>query len=246
MIRTFKRFVLSLAIIGSLSGLVAIAQPATSTYATGPTCGDTLLTFPAWYKGLTKPGTNCELKDIASKVTDPNTQIGIEGYVTRIVMNVIEIILQLVGYAALVMLIVGGYQYITSAGDSNLMTSAKKTITNSLVGLIISIFSVATVTLVSSIFTATSTTSKIGGTNVNIQQVGADQSALAAILNAAYIWAAIVAVLVIVIAGFFFVTSRGDAQMVQRARKGILGAVVGLIVVLMAYIITQFVLGSVG
>lgn len=68
-------------------------------------------------------------------------------------------------------------------------------------------------------------------------------TAIAGILNTAYMWAGIVCVLVIVIAGYYYVTSSGDAAGVKRAKEAIIGGVVGVIVILMAFAITQFVIG---
>ena len=64
------------------------------------------------------------------------------------------------------------------------------------------------------------------------------------ILNLIYFWAGIVAVIVIVIAGFFYITSRGDAAQMKRSKDATRGAVIGLIVVLLAFVITRFVIGG--
>ncbi len=55
----------------------------------------------------------------------------------------------------------------------------------------------------------------------------------------------IIAVIVIVIAGFRFVTSNGDPQQVSKARNTIIYAVVGIVVAVMAYAIVNFVLDNV-
>lgn len=81
--------------------------------------------------------------------------------------------------------------------------------------------------------------------NVGVPKVNANNASIITILNTVYFWAGLIAVVVIVIAGFIFVTSRGDSQQVTRARNAILGAVIGLVVVLLAFTITQFILGSV-
>jgi len=60
-----------------------------------------------------------------------------------------------------------------------------------------------------------------------------------------YYWAGAIAVIVIIAAGFFYVTSNGNPQQVTRAKNAILGAVVGLIVVLLAFTITAIVLGGI-
>lgn len=134
-------------ITASLAGTVAVATPTPVSAA----CGR-LATFPTWYNGLTKPGDACELKEITNDVNDGSEQVDLRTFIVRIIMNIIEMILQLVGYAAVVMLIIGGFQYITSAGDSGNMSNAKKTILNAVIGLIISLFSVAIVNVIANAF----------------------------------------------------------------------------------------------
>lgn len=68
-------------------------------------------------------------------------------------------------------------------------------------------------------------------------------NALAGILTTVYFWAGIVCVIVIVGAGYLYVTSNGNSTQTKRAKDAILGAVVGLVVVIMAFVITQFVIG---
>ena len=77
---------------------------------------------------------------------------------------------------------------------------------------------------------------------LNIPKVGADQ-AMTSILNTAYLWGGIIAVIVIIIAGYVFVTSAGDAAGVKRAKNAIFYSAVGLIVIIMAFTITNFVIG---
>jgi hypothetical protein len=69
--------------------------------------------------------------------------------------------------------------------------------------------------------------------------------ALAKVLTLVYMWAAIVAVIVLVIAGYFFVTSRGDPAQMKRSKDAIRGAVVGLVIIIAAFAITQFVIGGI-
>ena len=64
-------------------------------------------------------------------------------------------------------------------------------------------------------------------------------------LNTVYFWAGVLAVIYIIVAGFRFVTSNGDSGQVAQARKGILGAVVGLVIVLSAFVITNYVIQGV-
>lgn len=83
---------------------------------------------------------------------------------------------------------------------------------------------------------------KINPDAVNIPRVSPD-AALQSILTTVYFWAGIVCVLVIIVAGFFYVTSAGNAATIKKAKDALLGAVIGLIVVMMAFAITAFVIG---
>ncbi|MFI5212827.1 MAG: pilin [Candidatus Saccharimonadales bacterium] len=120
-------------VIGTGGATLAIATPQ-PTYA----CTDHLLTFPAWYKGL--QATDCSIVSPA----DPQAG-GIQSFIWKIVLNVIDILLQLVGYLSVGFIIFGGFKYMTSAGSPDGMVKARKTITNAVVGLVISIFSVVIV-----------------------------------------------------------------------------------------------------
>ena len=65
----------------------------------------------------------------------------------------------------------------------------------------------------------------------------------AGILNTFYFIAGFVAVIVIIIAGFTFVVGGGNPASVAKAKNAILYSVIGLVVIIFAFAITQFVLG---
>jgi heme O synthase-like polyprenyltransferase len=86
--------------------------------------------------------------------------------------------------------------------------------------------------------------SKIDPNQIGLNNPTKDPNELVAgILTTVYVWAGIVAVLVIIIAGIFYATSGGNAQHTKRAREAIIYSVVGLIVIMMAFVITQWILG---
>jgi hypothetical protein len=74
-------------------------------------------------------------------------------------------------------------------------------------------------------------------------QVTDGNTIIANALNAAYLWAGIICVLIIIIAGYYYVISNGNATTVKRAKDALMGAIIGLIVVILAFTITQFVIG---
>ncbi len=79
--------------------------------------------------GGTVDETNCD----GAASTDGSTFAGI-------ITNVINILSILVGAVSVIMLIVGGFRYIISNGDSNSTKGAKDTIMYALIGLIIVLF----------------------------------------------------------------------------------------------------------
>jgi hypothetical protein len=133
-IRAWCAAIVFTASLGGTALTIAAPQPAMAACAT-----ERLLTFPAWYRGIADD--NCEIKS-------PNDVGGLPTFVWIIVLNIIEIMLQLTGYIAVAYIITGGFKYITSTGTADDIVKARKTILNAVVGLILSIFSVAIVSLV--------------------------------------------------------------------------------------------------
>jgi len=81
--------------------------------------------------------------------------------------------------------------------------------------------------------------------SVGVPAVKDPNAVLTNVTNTVYMVAGIVCVVVIIVAGFFYVTSAADASQVKRAKNAIIGACVGLIVILMAFTLTQFVIGRI-
>jgi len=86
-------------------------------------------------------------------------------------------------------------------------------------------------------------TLQMGG-DVNIPNTLSSDEILQNALNIAYFVAGIIAVITIIVGGIMYATSQGEAGNVTKAKNLILYAVIGLVVVLAAWTITSFVLGS--
>ena len=69
-------------------------------------------------------------------------------------------------------------------------------------------------------------------------------TALTNLLNVAYSAAGIIAVVVIIYGAYIYVTSDGNPTNVKRGRDAIMGAAIGIIIIIMAFVITQFILGK--
>lgn len=124
------------------------ATPSTTTTTTatpagtGTTCDKAVgfLTFPVWYRGLNKSAADCDL-------VSPDAVGGIGNFIWRIVLNVVDIALQLVGYIAAGFILYGGFLFLTSAGDPGKTAKARTMILDAAIGLAISIGSVAIINI---------------------------------------------------------------------------------------------------
>jgi TRAP-type C4-dicarboxylate transport system permease small subunit len=85
---------------------------------------------------------------------------------------------------------------------------------------------------------------KIDPSSIGIAHpVKSADSAVSGLLTTAYAAAGIVCVIIIIVAGYTYVTSSGDPSSVKRAKEALLGAIIGIVVILMAFTITKFILG---
>ncbi|MEI6850959.1 MAG: hypothetical protein WCK26_03260 [Candidatus Saccharibacteria bacterium] len=64
------------------------------------------------------------------------------------------------------------------------------------------------------------------------------------VLNITYFVAGSLAVIIIILAGYSFTTAVYDPAKITQAKNAILYSVVGLIVIIVAFVITQFIMGK--
>ncbi len=97
------------------------------------------------------PATDASATWIDTVNNGTNATGGSESGVTNLedtVKNVINAILYGVGIIAVVMMILGGVQYATSAGDTAKVTKAKNTILYGIIGLVVAVLAYAIVNFV--------------------------------------------------------------------------------------------------
>jgi hypothetical protein len=135
MIAKIKRFI---SVFVLLAGMLSFV-PASPAFAAG--CGQGITFFPAWYDGLCSG--NGDIKSPASMGGDTGKSFGT--WISIIALNVVAMLLYAVGYFSLGFIIFGGFKYMTQGDNSSGTASAKKTIMNAIIGLVISIMSVAIV-----------------------------------------------------------------------------------------------------
>ncbi|MEI6237333.1 MAG: hypothetical protein WCP03_01900 [Candidatus Saccharibacteria bacterium] len=183
--------------------------------------------FPTWYKYLTVDSSNGEITMDKDDLPKNLILIG---------LAVIEMLLVLAGIIAVIMVMVGGFKYVTSQGESDKIAGAKNTIINALVGAVIAIIASQVVVYIAGMFSATPD-AKYG-----LIPVDANSSNLKIILDIFFAIIGAVSVFMIVLAGFNFIVSGGNAEKVAKARRTIYYALIGLVVAVFATVIVSFVL----
>lgn len=225
-----RRILAFLGVIVTLAVGVTVAMPAPAMALGGGDCdAGSFLGFRPWYDGL------C---NVDNEIEPPkeHDQQDLTAFVWTIVLNVLVDLSLAVGYLAIGFIIYGGYQYIMSQGDPGRAAKGKKTLTSAIVGTIIA--------LVASV--AVNTVRVILGINAtdSWNQDPFTQDRLLGVFNWAYVVAGIVAVIFIIKGAVDYLLSQGDPGKVRKATQAIIYAVVGLVVVLLAAAITNFVVGS--
>lgn len=132
---------ISLMIIGSFG--VSMTFPNTS-FAESNECDKKgrILTLKPWYDGLTKD--DCSIKDIGS---DADSQAN---FIWRVALNIVDDLLQLIGYTTIGYIMYGGFLMMTSNGAPDKAARGRKTIMSAAIGLVIALASVALVNFISS------------------------------------------------------------------------------------------------
>ena len=121
--KKIKLIIVALAVSLGISG--AILAP-TATYAACTSAADCV------QDGADKAGGK------SSNTADPK----------EIIQTIVRILLFLIGAISVIMIIIGGFRYVISQGDSGAVTSAKNTILYAVIGLIVAIFAWAIVDFV--------------------------------------------------------------------------------------------------
>ena len=131
---------MSLMIIGSFG--VSVTFPNTSF--ADDACSDKgkILTLKPWYSGLTN--NDCSL---TTPGADTNSQAN---YIWKIVLNIVDDLLQLIGYTTIGYIMYGGFLMMTSNGAPDKAAHGRKTIMSAAIGLVIALASVALVNFISS------------------------------------------------------------------------------------------------
>lgn len=143
-LQTIRTAVMAFAfIMFAAAPIMAVATP--QAVAAGAACESRFLGLPAWFRGLTDD--DCNITG-PGQIDASGAEIELGDFIWRIALNVIEIGLFIVGYIALFFILYGGFQYLTGGANPGQLEAAKKTILNAVIGLAISMGSIAITNLI--------------------------------------------------------------------------------------------------
>lgn len=195
------------------------------TDASAADCGEgadsTFLNFPTWHRGLQCDGDG----NLAiPRGSNPAT------VVFTVALNIIDIVMRLVAILATGFVMFGGFTLITAQGSPDKVKSGRTMIMRALVGMVIAVLASFVV------YTIVGAMGNQNATASDLVHAG---------LNLFYFAAGAVAVIIIILAGYNYAMAAGDTNKTKKSMQTILYTAIGLAVVLLAFVITNFVLGQV-
>lgn len=209
-------------------GTSMMTQP---VWADGPegSCGGNFLGFYPWHEGLCEGG---EIVKVCEGESCGEGEMSLTTFVWTIVLNISFDLSLAAGYLAVGLVIYSGYLYMMAQGDPGRAAKGKKSLTNAIIGLIITMGATVVVNTAKAVL-------KIGQNSNYTSQYVQDA------LNWVYSMAGIVAVIFIIKSGIDYMTSAGNPSKTSKATQGLIMSIAGLIIVILAGVITAFVVNAV-
>lgn len=205
---------------------------------------------------------------VAAQITtieNANSDFGIAEGVTDVkpvIISAINVVLSLVGLIAIIMLIYGGFLYLTSAGEEKQTEKAKHTILYAIIGLIVIGLAAVIVNFVIGIFSgsgrAKAAVNFLVGSPAFAQgfkivtdapegiPTGSLTDIILKVVNVFLGLVGLIAAIFLIYGGLLYITSAGDDKQTENAKHTILYAIVGLIVIGLAAVMVNFVIGIFG
>jgi TRAP-type C4-dicarboxylate transport system permease small subunit len=194
-------------------------------------CEHPFLGFPSWTRGLTVDA-GCTVANFA--LND----------VWVVVLNVLEILLRVGALLAVGYIIYGGFKMIASQGQPDQTKSAKDTIVNAVVGVIITMISATAVAVIAQRIAGTAPTAE---SSIGFKlPIVSPENTLESALNLALMIGGGLSIIFIVVGGLKYTLSTGDPNQTNAAKNTIMYAIIGLIFSLLAFTIVQIAARTLG
>ncbi len=216
-----KKLLAIITIISALAFTPMASVSAAGASFEGGSCDRGFLGLVSWDCGVT--------------ITD---ETSLKSGIWTIVANVLTDITILAAYLVIGYVIYGGYLYIFSGGDSGKVATGKKTLARAFIGL--AIVMSANIIMGAIRIALVGGSGNIGDCTATNACVDTNQMVINLIQWIIGIAGAVAAIFV-VYGGIAYITSSGDSGKLQKAKSMILYALIGLVIVALAEVITAFV-----
>ena len=148
----FKKVAVAFVFIAFVVAPVFTLATPQNTFAAsnGDPCAKPILGISPWFRGLAVQDAKgqCTIASPGQTLADGKTVLDLKGFILRIALNVVGIILGIIGYIAFFFVLYGGFLFLTGGSNPSQIEKARKTILNAVIGLVISLSAVAVTNLV--------------------------------------------------------------------------------------------------
>ena len=161
---------------------------------------------------------------------------------TALVTGFLTQVQAIVGWLAVIMIVVGGLMYMTATGRSKQIELGKTILTYALLGFVLA---VAAPSILKEIFDLAS--SGDGTTSSNVIRGAKDvREIIASVMTFIITLVGVISTIAFVVTGFQFIAAGGDGGRADKARKGLTYAIIGITISGAALIVVREVLTLMG
>jgi TRAP-type C4-dicarboxylate transport system permease small subunit len=153
------------------------------------------------------------------------------------VQLVMKAIANIIGLIAISMIVYAGVRFLISNGDPAKIKEAKSSLTYTVAGFVVAVMAYAGVLAIENFLGVESVTPTNGiDEPFNPFNVGL-RGLVSNVLTNTILISGLVAMFMIILNGFRYLTARGDEDQIKVAKSGLLWSILGLVIILFAYVI---------
>ncbi len=181
---------------------------------------------------------DCDPSTTSTDLCNPIGALGEDLW--EVIPNLLAALGVMVGTIAILMVVLSGLRLLLSNGDADQIKKGKEGLKYSIGGFVISILAFVIVTAVESFIGAKEVAQdgELQNPLGDLDQ-GFDGFILGTLLPNFFGLLGVLAILMIVFNGFRYVLSAGNEEQAKKAKEGLQWAVIGLVVILLAYVLIE-------
>ncbi len=172
-------------------------------------------------------GGTVSAADVITEVTNPITFATVD----TLLGSILGYLQTLIVAVALVFLLIGGFLYITSSGDSGRIDTAKNNIFYALIGLALGIAAPAFIRQIYDILGAAAPV--VPGTTLTLLEIAKN------VLDFLLSVVGIVAIIMLVIGAFMYLTAAGDEDRIDTGKKIAKYSIIGITIALASIVLVR-------